>query len=100
MRTVKWTNPARRSAEAYLDYLQDRNPAAAKQASDEIQAISRRLNLLMTPGRPSMRWPGFRELSLNRWHKLIVFKILDDRISVTAFFDTRQNLDVVAPSDE
>lgn len=100
MREVKWTTPAQRSAKLYLDFLAERNPAAAKRASDEIQAASRRFTYLMTPGRASTRWPGFRELSLTRWNKLIVFKILPDRLSVVAFFDTRQNLDAVDPPTE
>lgn len=95
MRRVTWTAPAQRSADDYLDYLAERNPAAAKRASDETQAVSRHLAYMMTPGRPSTRWPGRRELSLTRWKKLIVFQILPDRISVLAFLDTRQDLDVV-----
>lgn len=100
MREVGWTETAELTARQYLDYLAERNPPAAKRASDEIQAISRQLTYVMTPGRPSMRWLGFRELSLLRWKKIIVFKILPDRISVVAFYDARQDLDAVDPPTE
>lgn len=100
MRRVTWTAPAQRSADDYLDYLAERNPASAKRASDEVQAVSRRLTYMLTPGRPSMRWHGRRELSLTRWKKLIVFSILPDRISVLAFLDTRQDLDAIDLSTE
>lgn len=100
MRIVRWTTSARRSAEQYLDYLVEQNPPAAKRATNEIQAISRQFTYVMTPGRPSVRWQGFREFSLLRWKKIIVFKILPDRISVVAFYDARQNLDAVDPLSE
>lgn len=95
MREVGWTETAELTAREYLDYLAERNPPAARRASDEIQAISRQLTYVMTPGRPSNRWLGFRELSLLRWKKIIVFKILPDRISVVAFYDARQDLDAI-----
>lgn len=97
MRAVKWTASARRSAERYLDYLLEQNPLAAQRATLEIRAVSRQLNYGMTPGRPSSRWEGFRELPLRRWKKLVVFKILTDRISVVAFYDMRQDLDALHP---
>lgn len=100
MREVKWTETAELTAQHYLDYLAERNPPAAKRASDEIRAVSRQLNYVLTPGRLSLRWPGFRELSLRRWKKIIVFKILPDRISVVNFYDTRQDLDAVDPLTE
>lgn len=100
MRTVRWTASARRSAELFLDYLQGQNPSASKRASLEIRAVSRQLTYVMTPGRPSMRWTGFRELLLRRWKKIIVFIILPDRISVVAFYDMRQDLDVLPPPFE
>ncbi len=95
MRIVKWTTPAQASAERYLDMLLERNPAAAKRAREEIQAATRRFIYMPTPGRASERWNGCRELSLLRWKKLIVFKILPDRISIIAFLDTRRNLDAI-----
>ena len=100
MRAVRWTASAWRSAELYLDYLQGQNPSASKRASLEIRAVSRQLTYVMTPGRQSMRWNGFRELPLRRWKKIIVFKILPDRISVVAFYDMRQDLDVLPPPFE
>lgn len=100
MRTVRWTATARRSAELYLDYLKDQNPSASKRASLEIRAVSRQLTYVMTPGRKSSRWDGFREFTLRRWKKIIVFKILPDRISVIAFYDMRQDLDVLPPPFE
>lgn len=100
MRTVRWTASARRSAELYLDYLNDQSPSASKRASLEIRAVSRQLTYVMTPGRQSMRWDGFRELTLRRWKKIIVFKILPDRISVVAFYDMRQDLEVLPPPVE
>ncbi|WP_158285965.1 MULTISPECIES: type II toxin-antitoxin system RelE/ParE family toxin [unclassified Caulobacter] len=99
MRIVKWTTPAQQSAERFLDLLLGLNSLAAKRASEEIQAATRRLVYMPTPGRASQRWPGARELSLVRWKKLIVFKILPDRISVIAFLDARQDLDVIDLSE-
>lgn len=100
MRVVRWTASARRSAELYLDYLTQQNPSASKRASLEIRAVSRQLTYVMTPGRPSIRWAGFREFSLRRWKKLVVFKILPDRISVVTFYDMRQDLDALPPPTE
>ncbi|WP_171981920.1 type II toxin-antitoxin system RelE/ParE family toxin [Brevundimonas sp. LM2] len=100
MRAVRWTAAARRSAELYLDYLNDQNPQASKRASLEIRSVSRQLTYVMTPGRPSVRWAGFREFSLRRWKKIIVFKILPDRISVVAFYDMRQDLNALPPPFE
>ena len=99
MRAVGWTNPAQQSAERFLDLLLALNPLAAKRAQEEIQAATRRLIYMPTPGRASQRWPGTRELSLVRWKKLIVFKILSDRISVLAFLDARQDFDVINLSE-
>lgn len=75
--------------------LLEMNFLAAKRANEEIQAATRRLTYMPTPGRASQCWPGTRELSLVRWKKLIVFKILPDRISVLAFLDARQDFDVI-----
>lgn len=80
--------------------LLEQNPAAAKRARDEIQGATRRFMWMPTPGRPSQRWPGCRELSLLRWKKIIVFKILPNRLSVAAFLDARQNLDAIDLSSE
>ena len=95
MRIVKWTNPARKSAERYLDMLLEHNPPAATRARQEIQGATRRFVYMPTPGRASRRWEGCREFSMPRWKKLLVFKILPDRISIVGFLDTRQNLDVI-----
>lgn len=95
MRIVKWTTPAEQSAERFLTLLLEVNPSAAKRAREEMQAATRRFVWMPTPGRISERWPGCRELSLLRWKKVIVFKILPDRLSVLAFLDARQNLDVI-----
>ena len=100
MRIVRWTVPAQASAERYLDMLLTHNPAAAKRAREEIQGAARRFVYMPTPGRLSRRWEGCRELSLTRWKKLIVFKILPDRLSIVAFLDTRQNLDVVEITED
>jgi plasmid stabilization system protein ParE len=100
VRPVRWTAAALRSAESYLDYLAEQNPSAARRANLEIRAISRQLTYVMTPGRSSLRWDGFREFTLLRWKKLIVFKILPDRISVVAFYDMRQDLDALHPPSE
>lgn len=60
-----------------------------------MQAATRRFMWMPTPGRPSQRWSGCRELSLLRWKKIVVFKIFPDRLSVLAFLDARQDLDVI-----
>ena len=95
MRIVRWTGPAEQSADRYLDMLLEANPSAAKRAREEIQAATRHFMWMPTPGRPSQRWPGCRELSLLRWKKIIVLKIFPDRLSVLAFLDARQDLDVI-----
>lgn len=95
MRIVEWGRSAELSAERFLDMLLDENPAAAKRAREEVQGATRRFIWMPTPGRPSQRWPGCRELSLLRWKKIIVFKIFPDRLSVLAFLDARQDLDTI-----
>lgn len=71
------------------------NPAAARRARQEIQGATRRFMWMPTPGRPSTRWSGCRELSLLRWRKIIVFKVFPDRLSVLALLDARQDLDAI-----
>mgnify|MGYP000265227285 FL=1 len=100
MRIVEWGRSAELSAEQFLDMLLEQNPAAAKRAREEIQGATRRFMWMPTPGRPSQRWPGCRELSLLRWKKIIVFKILPNRLSVAALLDARQNLDAIDLSSE
>ena len=95
MRLVEWTEPAEQSADRFLDMLLEVNPSAAKRAREEIQGATRRFMWMLTPGRTSRRWPGCRELSLLRWNKIIVFKIMPDGLFVLAFLDARQDLDAI-----
>lgn len=95
MRLVEWTEPAEQSADRFLDMLLALNPSAAKRAREEIQGATRRFMWMPTPGRLSKRWPGCRELSLLRWNKVIVFKIMPDCLFVLAFLDARQDLDAI-----
>jgi plasmid stabilization system protein ParE len=100
VRRVLWTDPAQTAADDYLAFLRESDPGAAARASEDIRAAGRRLAVTRTPGRPSLRWPGWRELSLMRWSKLIVFRMMPDRISVDAFVDTRRDLDSFEPIAE
>lgn len=49
--------------------------------------------------RPS-RWKGLREASLLRWHKIIVFQVLQDEVVIVSFYDARQDLGRVFPLPE
>ena len=95
MRLVDWSEPALAAAESYLRYLAPRSPAAAAKAEAALVAATARLARATLPGRTSLRWPGLRELSLTDWSKIIVFELAEDRISIVALVDARQDLDTL-----
>ncbi len=99
MRRVRWAKEARDAQRDWLDYLEAQDPRLTDRALAESQALSLRVGARPFAYRPS-RWTGLREASLLRWHKVLVFQVLDDEVLILSFYDARQDLTRVQPKSE
>ena len=81
MKPIRWSRAALRDYRDAIEWLDERNPAAAKRIAD---AINRRLSTL--PGMPRLGRPGrvsgTRELVIPRTPYLIIYKLEDDTDAV------------------
>jgi plasmid stabilization system protein ParE len=98
MRRVAWSESAHRQVSDYIDYLREVAPHVALRAAKEIFEEAERASVRPFGPRMSRRWPGLREISLHRWHKILVYRVEDERIVVAGVYDTRQDLSKVDPS--
>ena len=96
MRTIEWSAKAERQLTSWIDGLAEAGgPDVAKRAND---AARRKANgLARFSGHRLSRWPGYQELSLTDWHKIIVFRLSLDRVIIAAIYDMRQDLSRVRP---
>ena len=99
MRRVRWSKEARDAQRVWLDHLETVDPRLTDRALLESEALSLRTGAGPFRFRPS-RWEGLREASLIRWHKIIVFQVLDDEVLIISFYDARQDLTRVQPAPE
>jgi plasmid stabilization system protein ParE len=99
VRGLEWSGAARRQFNDWVDFLADQDSRVAKVAADQVEARVGRLMERPFDCRQS-RWPGFRELSVLRWRKIVVYDVTDAQIIIVAFYDSRQDLSVVSPKRE
>jgi plasmid stabilization system protein ParE len=90
---------ARQQLADWIDYLLDQDGRVARVAAEQVEARVDRLVERPFDCRQS-RWPGFRELSLLRWNKIVVYDVTDVEVLIVAFYDSRQDLSVVLPTRE
>ncbi len=99
MRSLEWSDTARQQFIDWIGYLSDQDGRVAKVATEQVEERVDRL-----AGRPfdcrQSRWPGFRELSLLRWNKIVVYGVNDVQVLIVAFYDSRQDLSAVSPRRE
>ena len=74
MTSVRWTHSARRDYRNIVEWLSDRNPAAAHRIAD---AIDNRLQILVTMPRMGRagRLEGTRELVISRTPYIVVYQL-------------------------
>ena len=99
MRRVRWSQEARSAQRDWLDGLEAQDTRLTDRALAESEALSLRTRAHPFSYRPS-RWKGLREASLLRWHKIIVFQVLQDEVVIVSFYDARQDLARVFPLPE
>ena len=95
MRRVQWSTPAIR---AYNQLLDDRavwSLISAERAEDRVDEAVLMIAHRPASGRPSLRWPGCREKSVRKEHKIIVDAFDDDLLRIIIFVDARQDLDTI-----
>ncbi len=99
MRRVRWSQEARKAQRDWLDELEAQDPRLTDRAISESEALSLKTGARPFSFRPA-RWRGLREASLLRWHKILVFQVLQDEVVIVSFYDARQDLDRVSPLSE
>lgn len=99
MRPVLWSREARESQREWLDRMEALDPRLTDRALAESEALSKRIGDRPFSFRPS-RWMGFREASLLRWRKILVFQVLPDAVVIISFYDARQDLADVQPGSD
>ena len=84
-----WAPRARVELRALTAYLHRRDPTVARRASAELFAIADQLVRFPALGRPS-RIPNHRERSVPDWHVILLYRVTDGSIEVSALRDTRR----------
>ena len=97
---VRWADEAEAHLDLWIDQLIGLDDRLAKRARDETKDAAERLMIRFPIYRSSLRWPGFQELPLHDWHKIIVYQVAPDEVIVGALFDMRQDLTRVQPRPE
>ena len=92
MRRLLWSTQADGDYKRYLADLAEAGGSLVIEARDEIERSVDLLTRFPALGRPSLRWQAYREKSLHRWKKVIVYSATDDAIRVHMFVDMRRDL--------
>lgn len=89
-RTVAWTETAAKQRREILKYWTTRN-GSTKYAESLIQLIREKIDLLLTHPElgKTTEYPETREAAMGNFS--IYYKIFDQKIIVTAFWDNRQD---------
>ena len=96
MRAVEWSSKAERQLASWIDHLAEAaGPETAKRANDEARRGAS--GLASFSGYRRSRWEGYQEVSLRDWHKIIVYRLVRDRVVIAAIYDMRQDLSRVRP---
>lgn len=56
----------------------------------DVQAKVEKLKMPQDIGRPG-RFAGTRELSITRWHKVVIYRLNEDRVEIVTVLDTRMD---------
>ena len=84
-----WAPRARAELRAIAAYLRLRNPTAATRLSAELFAIADQLVRFPGLGRPS-NIPNHRERSVPDWHVILLYRVTEGSIEISALRDTRR----------
>ena len=99
MRPVRWSKEARDAQRDWLDFLEGQDSRLTDRALAESEALSLRVGARPFAYRPS-HWTGLRAASLLRWHKVLVFQVLEDEVLILSLYDARQDLTRIQPKSE
>lgn len=91
MKKVVWTEEAEGDVAEMLEWLYDRNPAAARKARAVIDRAVRTLARRPLLGRETSHADS-RVWSLPDWRRRIVYRLRDDTIMILTVKHTRQNI--------
>lgn len=91
MSEALWTDPAEAELEAYLDHLAEYDIRTAQPAGRELRALADQTARLPGLARAA-QWRGLRVRSAVDWHKLLIFSISEEAVTVVALLDMRQDL--------
>ncbi len=92
MRAVEWSTKAEGHLDQWIDYL-DRVAGPEVAFRGRTAARAKAASLARFAGHQrSLRWKGYQEASLKPWHKLLIYRVIGDRVEVSALFDMRQDL--------
>jgi plasmid stabilization system protein ParE len=97
VRVVHWSQSARESYDAFLEYLLERDKGRAVRARNDLQDALTLISRRPQVGRRS-EWSGLKRWSVPEWDRIIVFREIPDGIRVVALYDARQDLSVVDPT--
>ncbi len=89
-RIVVWTETSARQRRAVLEYLTKRNGSIID-ADKLIQLTAKHIQIILSHPEPfkSNTYPDTRESAMG--HFSIYYKLTNDKLIVTAFWDNRQN---------
>ena len=86
---VSWTADARADLRELTSYLAEYDPRVARRAATRFFNAANRLAELPAMGRPGAE-PGTRELSISNWKRVMIYRIMNDRVEVLALRDPRR----------
>lgn len=94
--SVFWTDTAQGDLSALVEHIYQNSPQNARTIFHTIRERSKSLDQFPQRGRivPELADIGlftYRELIIERWR--LIYKIDNDQVFVTAFFDSRQNIE-------
>jgi plasmid stabilization system protein ParE len=91
MSAAIWSPRAIREFDAYLSWIAERDPGAARRIREEILEWVERLAAHPATGAPSSRWPGVFKHSWPRRQKIVFYRLFGSHIEIAAFRDARQD---------
>ncbi len=68
--------------------MKQQDEQASNRMTKDVEAIATALGRDIDTGRPS-KYPGLREKSLQKWRKIIIYRLSDGGVEIVALLDTR-----------
>jgi plasmid stabilization system protein ParE len=89
MTRASWSPQARADLRALTLYLKARSPAVARVASNDLFMKADQLIRVPGMGRPGAI-SGTFERSIPKWHLIMVYRVTDGKVEISALQDTRR----------